>query len=576
VHDPTIAHSGAPATAPAPGSPAEARRSRSPATPRSPGGLATTPRARALPFPVTLLLVTGLYFVAGKLGLTLAAVHPSATSIWPSTGIAIASFLVLGYRLWPGIFVGAFLVNATTAGSLATALGIASGNTLEGLLGAFLVNRFAGGRDMFHRAPDTFRYAGLVGVACAVSATIGVATLSLTGLARWTQSGPIWLTWWLGDMGGALVVAPFLLIWSRDHSIRWQRARVAEAAAMLACLVILAWTVFRWVSPLSLGISLMFLCAPPLIWAAFRFDQRMAATAVLVLAALAVAGTLGRFGLAQPSELNTSLLVLQVFLGVKAVTTLSLAAVVAERSRAAKALQSTSDQLREAVTQLESFSHAISHDLRSPIGTVLNCSSIMQEDYANRIGPDGVRLLRRIQAAADSATTLLTHLTQFTRAGLQQGEREVIDMTALAREAYAEVAISDHEIGGVRFELRELPPAVGSAALLLRVFRNLLSNAVKYTRGRPHRHIEVCGVAGAAENSYFVTDNGIGFDSADSEALFEPFRRGHGAKGIEGSGMGLAIVARIVHRHGGRVWAESDGTTGARFGFTLKNDETAS
>ena len=533
-------------------------------------------RRHALPYPVALLVVSGVYFVAGKLGLTLAAVHPSATAIWPGTGIALASFLVLGYRLWPGIFVSAFLVNSTTAGSLFTALGIASGNTLEALAGAFLVNRFAGGRDTLHRAPDTFRYAGMVALACTISATVGLASLLLTGFARWADYGPIWLTWWLGDMGGALVVAPFLLLWSRDRSVRWQRARVGEAAALLACLVILAWTVFRWVSPLSLGISLMFLCVPPLIWAAFRFDQRMAATAVLVLAVLAVGGTLGRFGSAPPSELNQSLLVLQVFLGVKAITTLALAAVVAERRRTIQALQSTSDQLREAVTQLEAFSHAISHDLRSPIGTMLNCSSIIEEDYGSRIGPEGVGLLRRIQAAADSATGLLNHLTQFAWAGPQQGESEVVDMTALAREAYAEVATGDQDVGGVRFVLADLPPAMGSPALLLRVFRNLLSNAVKYTRGRAHRRIEVSGVAGRAENTYFVTDNGIGFDNADAEALFEPFRRGRSAKAFEGSGLGLAIVSKIVRKHGGSIWAESDGSTGARFGFTLKNDEAVS
>jgi signal transduction histidine kinase len=527
----------------------------------------------ALPYPVSFLLVGGVYFVAGKLGLTLAAVHPSATAIWPGTGIALASVLVLGYRMWPAIFVSAFLVNSTTAGSLATALGIASGNTLEALAGAFLVNRFAGGRGALRRAPDTFRYAGLVCLACTISATLGLVSLLLTGFARGPDLGPIWLTWWLGDLGGALVVAPFLLLWSRDRSVRWERSQVGEAAALLACQVILAWTVFRWVSPLSLGISLMFLCVPPLIWAAFRFDQRIAATAVLVLAVLAVGGTLGRFASAQRSELNQSLLLLQVFLGVKAVTTLSLAAVVAERRRAAQALQSTSDQLREAITQLEAFSHAISHDLRSPIGTVLNCSSIIEEDYGGRIGPDGVGLLRRIQVASDSATRLLNQLTQFAWAGPQQGEREVVDMTALAREAFAEVATGDHDAVGVQFVVRDLPPAVGSPSLLLRVFRNLLSNAVKYTRGRPDRRIEVSAATGPAENSYFVTDNGIGFDNADGEALFEPFRRGPGAKGIEGSGLGLAIVAKIVRKHGGRIWAESDGSSGARFGFTLKNDE---
>ena len=149
-------------------------------------------------------------------------------------------------------------------------------------------------------------------------------------------------------------------------------------------------------------------------------------------------------------------------------------------------------------------------------------------------------------------------------------------MTALAREAFAEVATGDHDVGGVHFVVGDLPPAMGSPALLMRVFRNLLSNAVKYTRGRPHRRIEVSAVVGRAENSYFVTDNGIGFDNAEGEVLFEPFRRGRGAKGIEGSGLGLAIVARIVRKHGGTIWAESDGSTGARFGFTLKSDKAGS
>ncbi|MGH7730903.1 MAG: MASE1 domain-containing protein [Candidatus Eiseniibacteriota bacterium] len=529
---------------------------------------------RALDFTVSLLLVAGAYFVAGKLGLTLAAVHPSATAIWPGTGIALASLLALGYRLWPGIFVGAFLVNATTAGSIVTALGIASGNTLEALVGTWLVNRFTAGPDPIDRAPDTFRYAGLVGFACMLSPTIGIVSLSLTGFAPWADAGPIWLTWWLGDMGGALVVAPFLLLWGRDHRVRPRGARVGEAAALIACLVILGWTVFRWVSPLSLGISLMFLCVPPLIWAAFRFDQRMAATAVLLLAALAVGGTLGRFGPAQRSELNQSLLVLQVFLGVMAVTTLALAAVVAERRRAARAVESTSDELREAVAQLEAFSHAISHDLRSPLSTVLNYSMIIEEDYSRQIGPEGTRMLGKIQAAVDSAKRLLDQLTQFAGTRRERGEREVVDMAALAHEAYAEVATGDQDAGHVRFAVGELPRAVGNSALLLRVFHNLLGNAVKYTRGREQRRIEVSGVAGRAENTYFVTDNGIGFDRADGDALFEPFRRGRAAaQGYEGSGLGLAIVARIVRKHGGRIWAESDGSTGARFGFTLENDE---
>jgi len=538
-------------------------------TPEQDQARASAPQG--LPYPVALLLIGGAYFVFGKLGLTLAAVHPSATAIWPGTGIALAAFLVLGIRLWPAVFVAAFVVNATTAGSLLTALGIAVGNTLEALAAAALVSRFAGGRNPFERATDTLRYAGLVGLACTISPTIGFGSLILTGFAGWPDLGAIWLTWWLGDLGGALVVAPFLLVWSRDRVVHGGRERVLEGAALLLTLAIVAWVVFRWVSPLSLGISLMFLCVPPLMWAAYRFDQRMGASSLLLLAVIAVGGTLGRFGLSRPSELNQSLLVLQVFLGIKAVTTMVLATVVAERRRAAQALQATSDQLREAMKQVEAFSHAISHDIRSPIGTMINYASVVEEDYGRVVGDSGALLLQRIKAAGYSATRLLDQLMLLAWSEPLQADPEAVDMTAVARDAWADVATGQQEVGGVRVDLAQLPPTAGRAALLECVFRNLLSNSVKFTRLREDRHIEIRGMAGPGENTYSVTDNGIGFDPAEGDAMFEPFRRLSGARRFEGSGLGLAIAAKFVRSHGGRIWAESDGSTWARFSFTVRN-----
>src|SRR3989454_5857317 len=164
----------------------------------------TPPRVPLAPWG--LLITTGGYFVAGKIGLVLAAVHPSASAVWPPTGIALAATLLLGYRVWPALFLGAFLVNVTTAGSVWTSLGIASGNTLEGLLGAFLVRRFANGLKVFDRARDIFTFGVLAGLgATAVSATVGVTTLWLGGHARWEGLGAIWLTWWLGDVAGGVV-----------------------------------------------------------------------------------------------------------------------------------------------------------------------------------------------------------------------------------------------------------------------------------------------------------------------------------------------------------------------------------
>src|SRR5213596_2081468 len=132
-----------------------------------------------------LVALDAAYFIAGKLGLQFAFVNPSASPVWAPTGIALAAFVLFGYGVWPAIFASAFLVNLTTAGSVATSIAIAVGNTLEGLVGAYLLNRFARGRRMFERAQDVFRLALLAGVVSTVlSATVGVTSLAIAGLAR--------------------------------------------------------------------------------------------------------------------------------------------------------------------------------------------------------------------------------------------------------------------------------------------------------------------------------------------------------------------------------------------------------
>jgi len=171
-----------------------------------------------------LVALAAAYFVTGKLGLRFALVNPSASAVWAPTGIALAAFLLQGYAVWPAIFLGAFLLYVTTSGSVATAIAIAAGNTLEGLLAAYLVNRFAGGQRVFERAQHVFRLAMLAGAASTtVSATVGVTSLSLAGLARWADYGPIWLTWWLGGAVGDLVVAPAAMLWAAPPRGRWDR-----------------------------------------------------------------------------------------------------------------------------------------------------------------------------------------------------------------------------------------------------------------------------------------------------------------------------------------------------------------
>jgi diguanylate cyclase (GGDEF)-like protein len=307
--------------------------------------------------------LAAVYFVAAKLGLRLAFVHASATAVWPPTGIALAAFLVLGWRLWPAIFVGAFLANLTTAGSVATSLGIAAGNTLEGLLGAALVSRFAQGLQAFERPRNILKFALLAaGGATTVSATCGVTSLVLGGFARWTEYGAIWQTWWLGDAAGALVVAPVVLLWSANLRVRWNRREALEAAALVVSLVLVSALVFGGFFPSrTKDYALEFLCIPILLWAAFRFGAREAATAILLLSGIAIRGTLHGFGPFVRDTQNESLLLLQAFMGVICITKLMVASVVGERRRIEAQLRqlSVSDPLtglanyRQLITVLE-------------------------------------------------------------------------------------------------------------------------------------------------------------------------------------------------------------------------------
>jgi diguanylate cyclase (GGDEF)-like protein len=277
--------------------------------------------------------LAGVYFLAAKLGLAVAFVHASATAVWPPAGIALAALLILGLRACPAVFAGAFLANATTAGSVATSLGVAAGNTLEAVVGAALVNRFAGGVLAFDRTRGVATFALLAAlVSTTLSATCGVTVLSLGGFADWARFGAIWLTWWLGDATGVLIVAPAIVLWCTRRHVPLASGRACEALLLLGALALLAQVVFGGLFPSETkDYPLEFLCIPLLVWAALRFGQREAATALVLLATLAIAGTLRGLGPFARDTHHESLLLLQTYMGVLSITTLTLGALVSER-----------------------------------------------------------------------------------------------------------------------------------------------------------------------------------------------------------------------------------------------------
>jgi len=295
--------------------------------------------------PALLAGLITVYFIAGKLALKLAFLNASATPVWPCTGIALAALLLFGYRAWPAVFFGAFFVNLTTAGTIATSFGIATGNTLEALFAYGLVTRFASGLDTFRRTQTIFKFVLLGCFLSAVAgASIGTFSLLLGGLVDLSHFPSLWLTWWLGDSVGALFVTPLILVWVENPRINWNRTQIAELACLFFGLVAIAWFVFgNGFSTLVKNYPLEYLCFPFLIWAALRFGRRKAATAICVLAILATWGTVHGYGPFARTSQDTSLLLLQSFMAIVATTTMVLAAETSEHKRAEENIRRLAD-----------------------------------------------------------------------------------------------------------------------------------------------------------------------------------------------------------------------------------------
>src|SRR5438067_9330118 len=215
-----------------------------------------------------LVAVAAVYYGAAKLGLTLAFEAPSVTAIWPPTGIALAAIVLWGYRMWPGVALGAFLANSWTGVPIYTTLGITIGNTSEALVGAYLLREVAELRPSLERLRDVLSLVAFAGIASTVvSATIGVTSLLIGDEISSGDIGSVWRTWWLGDMGGDLVVAPAILVAATHWRFTRAPGRALEAVALALGVLGLTYLGF------SSSAGYTYLIFPPLIWAALRFWQ---------------------------------------------------------------------------------------------------------------------------------------------------------------------------------------------------------------------------------------------------------------------------------------------------------------
>lgn len=306
---------------------------------------------------VMILAMAALYYAAGRLGVLLALPPGIASPVWLPSGIALAAVLLGGRRVWPGIWLGSFGVNVGTllnsgsplalAASLGAVAAIATGSTLQALLAGYLTRKLIGAGPFFTHVRDVLVFAAVAAASCLVAATIGASALAVSGMTARTGYGATWLTWWLGDLVGILLVVPLALEWRTPNSLHRRQWRLLEAAALLLCLLIASQLVFGNLFPAGReSRPLPHLLVPLIVWAAIRFGQRGVILTAALIALLAIGSSIQGWGPFPGGKFDVSLLWLQSFVGVTMVTGLVLAAAFTERRATEQALRESRENFR--------------------------------------------------------------------------------------------------------------------------------------------------------------------------------------------------------------------------------------
>ncbi len=532
------------------------------------GGAGEPTARRGLHYLLQVVALGIVYAGAGKAGLKLDAVSGFATLVWPPTGISLAALLLFGHRLWPGIYLGAVLANLWSGAAVPVAVAIGLGNTLEAVAGAWAL-RALRVRTSLDRLRDAVALIGTAAMASTlVSATIGVTSVRFAGLVSPDHVLETWRAWWLGDVLGDLVVAPLLLTWGSAPPVTPPRRRAAEAAEAAA----LGLSTLALGSFVFLGGSLAefspvrqaYMILPLVMWAALRFGPRGATTTSFVLSVIAIAGTALGSGPFVRETLVQSLVFLQVFMAVAAITGLVLGAVVSERSVAL--------QKREELLAI------VSHDLRNPLAAIrVSAHTVLKHlppEAGERLGQQ-LALIHRSTERMDGLIRDLLDLSAIEAGHLSvELKREsATDLVRDAIEAMRPVAAQR----SLSLSARLPDDAISvhcDRERIAQVFSNLIGNAIKFS---PAGATILLGARGAeGEARLWVTDTGPGIRAEQLQRIFDPFQQA-GPRVAQGIGLGLAIARGIVEAQGGRIWAESNAGRGTTFCFTLPlaTDRTA-
>jgi signal transduction histidine kinase len=500
------------------------------------------------------------------LGLQFATIGNEVTLLWAPAGVGFAAVLILGYRVAPGIALGALALSFSIGSPWPFAVLVALGNSLAAVGAAWLVLS-ASGSDGHLRTPRD----ALVLVTCgaglgaSMSATVGASAMVASGLIPSTHWASTWAEWWIGDAMGILVFSPPLLAWSSRPAWRGI-AGTLEMLAIAAILLAVGLLVFLQ-APGRASYPFAFTLLPLPIWAAYRFETFGAALSTLLVAAIAAAGTLAGGGPFARESLSGSVRLMWGFVGMVAATGLALGSVVAVRARAERALRESRDQLEreirererieeglrrsERLASLGTFAAGLAHEINNPLGAILLAAHTARADMDD---PDSLsRALEDIIGETERSADIVRSVLKFSRA--EVAELSDLDLRGPLSRAcdHTRQLASPKAVRITLDPLEELLLVRGNAVELEQVFSNLLRNAIEASHPGGQVRVQTCSASGSVRVS--IQDHGRGMTQEQQARAFEPFYTTRGDEG--GTGLGLSLCHGIVTAHGGALHIES-------------------
>lgn len=515
-----------------------------------------------------IVLVAGAYIAGAQLGFFLAFLHSQVSPVWPPEGISLALVLLRGYRVAPGILVGAFLANYLNNPHIPTAALIAAGNTSSVLLAAYFIQKYSGGANPFTRVRSVLIFLTIGTMpGAAVSAITGVTSLRAFGFVPAETYWRVMLTWWTGEMQGLIIVAPFVYTWSKLPAIRWSYDRGIEAPLLITSLVALSYIVFR------AGFDLTYLPIPFIIWAIFRFKMHGAVSAIIILSFASIYFTIrqqGPFAVMRGDQLsiNDSLLLLELYIGVFTVMTMVLAAIIQEREDYLIA-----ERNYATIKAKGEFLITLSHEIRTPLNGVIGSTELIK---TTNLSEEQLKYVETLSGTAHTLASLVNNVLDYSKleAGKLHLETIAFDPSALLDEIKSMFA-NAAEKKGVSFSIKSdgLPAAVlGDPLRITQILINLSANALRFTE-KGSVTIEALYRDGAC--AFSVTDTGIGMRREERERLFMPFQQAkrETARKFGGTGLGLSISAHLAELMQSRIEVESAEGKGSSFRFTVRLPE---